>query len=45
MSDEKSHLLKEAQRCRRIAQSITNAETIARMIQLAEEYEAKAAKR
>jgi hypothetical protein len=44
MSDEKSHLLKEAERCRRIARSITDAETIARLIAFADEYQAKAAK-
>jgi hypothetical protein len=44
MSDEKTHLLEQAERCRRIARSITDAETIAKLIKLAEEYEACAAK-
>jgi hypothetical protein len=43
MSDEKRRLLEKAERCRRIAGSITDAERVARLIKLAEEYEAKAA--
>jgi hypothetical protein len=44
MSDEKSRLLAQAERCRRIAQALTDAETVERLIRLAEEYEAQAAK-
>jgi hypothetical protein len=44
MSDEKSRLLAQAERCHRIAKAITDAETIERLIRLAEGYEAQAAK-
>jgi hypothetical protein len=43
MSGEKRRLIEKAERCRRIARSINDAETVARLIKLAEEYEAKAA--
>jgi len=43
MNDEKCRFLKKAERCRRIAGSINDAEAIARLIKLAEEYEARAA--
>ena len=44
MSDEKTHFLEKAARCRRLADGINDHETIARLIKLAEEYEAKAEK-
>jgi hypothetical protein len=44
MSDEKSRLLAQAERCRRIARALNDAETIERLIRLAEEYEVQAAK-
>jgi hypothetical protein len=43
MSDEKTHFLEEAARCRRLAARINEA--VARLIKLAEEYETKAAKK
>ena len=45
MSDEKIHFLEEAARCRRLAARINDPETAARLIKLAEENEAKAAKK
>lgn len=43
MPDEKRRLLEQAERCRRIAQSTTDAETVAMLLCLARSYEAKAA--
>ena len=44
MEDEKkTRLLAEAQRCRRLAASITDPEVINRLAALAEEYERRAA--
>jgi hypothetical protein len=45
MSEEKIHFLEEAARCRRLAARINDPETVVRLIKLAEEYEAKAAKK
>jgi hypothetical protein len=42
MEDEKTRLLAEAVRCRRLAASISDPETIARLTALAEEYECRA---
>ncbi|WFU75472.1 hypothetical protein [Bradyrhizobium sp. CB2312] len=42
MEDEKTRLLTEAQRCRRLAASITDQEVIQRLTALAEEYERRA---
>lgn len=42
MEDEKTRLLAEAQRCRRLAASITDPEVIERLIALADEYERRA---
>lgn len=42
MEDEKTRLLAEAQRCRRLAASITDPEVIQRLTALAEEYERRA---
>ena len=42
MEDEKTRLLAEAQRCRRLAASITHPETVARLTALAEEDERRA---
>jgi hypothetical protein len=39
MSGEQQTFVKEAERCRRIAQSIGDAETAARLLELAHEYE------
>ena len=44
MSDEKSRLLVQAERCRRIARALNDAKTIERLIRLAEEYQVQAAK-
>ena len=44
MSDEKIHFLEEAARCRRLAARINDPVAVTRLIKLAEEYEAKAAK-
>jgi hypothetical protein len=44
MSDKKIHLLEGAARCR-LAARINDPEAAARLIKLAEEYEAKAAKK
>jgi hypothetical protein len=44
MSDEKTHFLEEAARCRRLADRINDPETVTRLIKLAEEHEAKAEK-
>ena len=45
MSEEKTHLLDEAARCRRLAAGINDIAVATRLIKLAEEYEAKAAKK
>ncbi|MBR1169663.1 hypothetical protein [Bradyrhizobium liaoningense] len=42
MEDERTRLLAEAQRCRRLAASITDPEIIERLTALAEEYERRA---
>ncbi len=42
MEDEKTRLLADAQRCRRLAASITDPEMIQRLTALAEEYESRA---
>lgn len=42
MEDEKARLLAEAQRCRRLAASITDPEVIEWLTALAEEYERRA---
>jgi hypothetical protein len=42
MEDEKTRLLAEAQRCRRLAVSISDPETIERLTALAQEYERRA---
>ncbi|WP_456739559.1 hypothetical protein [Bradyrhizobium sp. USDA 4469] len=42
MEDEKTRLLAEAQRCRRLAASITDPEVIERLTAMAEEYERRA---
>ena len=42
MEDEKTRLLAEAQRCRRLAAFITDPEVIQRLTALAEEYERRA---
>lgn len=42
MEDEKTRLLAEVQRCRRLAASITNPEVIERLAVLAEEHERRA---
>ena len=42
MEDEKTQLLAEAQRCRRLAASITEPEVIERLTAMAEEYERRA---
>ncbi|MBR0808467.1 hypothetical protein JQ636_33475 [Bradyrhizobium japonicum] len=42
MEDEKTRLLAEAQRCRRLASSITDPEVVERLTALAEEYECRA---
>jgi hypothetical protein len=42
MEDEKTRLLAEAQRCRRLAASISDPETVERLTALAEEYERRA---
>ena len=44
MSDEKTHFLEEAARCRRLAARINDTEAVTRLVELAEEYEAKAEK-
>jgi hypothetical protein len=44
MIDEKSRLLEQAERCRQIAQSTNDAETVAMLLCLARSYEAKAAR-
>jgi len=44
MSDQKSRLLVQAERCRRIARALNDAETIERLIRRAEEYQVQAAK-
>jgi hypothetical protein len=43
MIDEKQRLLEQAERCRRIAQSTCDPETVAMLLCLARSYEAKAA--
>jgi len=43
MIDEKHRLLEQAERCRRIAHSTTDSETVAMLLSLARSYEAKAA--
>ncbi|SPP92664.1 MULTISPECIES: hypothetical protein [Bradyrhizobium] len=42
MEDEKARLLAEARRCRRLAASINDQETAARLNALAEDYERRA---
>jgi hypothetical protein len=42
MEDEKTRLLAKAQRCRRLAASITDPEVIERLTALAEEYDRRA---
>ncbi|MBR0777274.1 hypothetical protein JQ625_20775 [Bradyrhizobium diazoefficiens] len=42
MVDKKTQFLAEAQRCRRLAASITDPEVIERLTALAEEYERRA---
>ncbi len=42
--EEKDRLLEQATRCRRLANSINDAETAERLRALAEEYERRAAK-
>jgi hypothetical protein len=42
MLDEKRRLLEQADRCRRIAQSTTNAETADMLLCIARSYEAQA---
>ena len=44
MSDEKTHFVGEAARCRRLAARINDPEAVIRLTKLAEEYEAKAEK-
>jgi hypothetical protein len=44
MSDEKVHHLEQAARCRRLAAQVNDPETVSRLIKLAAEYEARAAK-
>lgn len=44
MSDERTHFLEEAARCRRLAARINDPEAVTRLAKLAEEYEAKAEK-
>ncbi|MGX1167081.1 hypothetical protein AB7M16_003347 [Bradyrhizobium sp. USDA 372] len=39
MEDEKTRLLDEARRCRRLAAAITDPEVVERLTALAEEYE------
>lgn len=43
MEDERARLLAQAERCRRLAASITDPETVERLTGLAEECERKAA--
>ncbi|WP_164937073.1 hypothetical protein [Bradyrhizobium vignae] len=42
MEDERTRLLAEARRCRRLAASITDPEVIQRLTALAEDYERRA---
>jgi hypothetical protein len=42
MTEEKSRLLEQAERCRRIAQATNDPETTAMLLCLARSYEAKA---
>jgi hypothetical protein len=44
MPDEKRRLVEQAKRCREIAQSTNDAETIEMLLCLAKSYEAKAAR-
>jgi hypothetical protein len=42
MEDEKAHWVAEAQRCRRLALSINDPDTVERLNALADEYERRA---